>query len=136
MLLLTSHWLDNMKKHNWIRYRLFAIAYLILISILFLLPGSSLPKENWFKTIYLDKWIHIILFAILIILWLKAFPGYSSRLYILLMVSAILYGILIELSQELFVLNRSMDVFDILADTAGVIAGAWYVGLYKKNKPL
>ena len=133
MLLLTSHWLDNMTKNNWIRYRLFAIAYLILISILFLLPGSSLPKENWFKTIYLDKWIHVTLFAILIFLWLKAFPGYSSRLYILLLVSAILYGILIELSQELFVVNRSMDVFDILADTAGVIAGSWYVGLSKKK---
>ena len=125
-----------MKKHNWISYRVFAIAYLILISILFLLPGSSLPKENWFDAIYLDKWIHVFLFVILILLWLKAFPGYSSRLYILLIVFAIFYGILIELSQELFVLNRSMDVYDIMADTAGVIAGAWIGKVYKKNKPL
>ena len=125
-----------MNKHNWIRYRVFAIAYLILISILFLLPGSSLPKENWFDAIYLDKWIHVFLFMILILLWLKAFPGYSSRLYILLVIFAILYGIIIELSQEIFVVNRSMDVYDILADPAGVIAGAWIGRGYKKNKPL
>ena len=125
-----------MIKHSWVRYRLFAVAYLILISILFLLPGSSLPKENWFDAIFLDKWIHVILFAILMFLWLKAFPGYSTRLYILLILLAILYGILIELSQEFFVVNRSMDVFDIIADTVGVFAGAWIGKGYKKNKPL
>ena len=122
-----------MKHIHWVRYRLFAVAYLILISILFLLPGSALPKENWFDAIYLDKWIHVFLFMILILLWLKAFPVYSSRLYILLIIFAILYGIIIELSQEIFVLNRSMDVYDIVADTAGVIAGAWIGRGYKKK---
>ena len=125
-----------MKKQNWIRYRLLAIAYLILISILFLLPGSSLPRKNWFDDIYLDKWIHVFLFAILILLWLKAYPGSSSRLFLFFIISAILYGILIELSQELFIVNRSLDVWDILADTAGVIGGAWIWKGYKKNKPL
>jgi hypothetical protein len=125
-----------MKQHNGIRWRLFAIAYLILITILFLLPGSTLPKENWFDAIYLDKWIHVFLFAILAVLWLKAFPGYSSRLYFLIIGLAIIYGILIELSQELFVPNRSMDFFDIMADSAGVFAGSLLQRVYKKNKPL
>jgi VanZ family protein len=125
-----------MKINSKTGYRWVAIAYLVLVTILFLLPGSALPKENWFDTIRLDKLIHVFLFAFLIFLWAKAFDPLSRITMIYLAGAAILYGILIELSQELFVPNRSMDIFDIIADIAGVFAGIWWLRPYKKNKPL
>jgi VanZ family protein len=125
-----------MGKNSRIRYKVFACIYLILITILFLLPGSALPKENWFDTIRLDKLIHVFLFAVLTYLWMRALVSGISRNKYLVIAAAILYGILIELSQELFIVNRSMDIYDIVADIAGVFIGAVMVRGYKKNKPL
>ncbi|MGH2554003.1 MAG: VanZ family protein, partial [Chitinophagaceae bacterium] len=50
-----------------------AIAWLLLTLILLTLPGTAFPKENWFDKIWLDKWIHIGLFAVLAALWCWAF---------------------------------------------------------------
>jgi VanZ family protein len=119
-------------KNIRMRYRLIAWACLILVSFLFLLPGSALPKKDWFSYIFLDKWIHVILFAILTLLWLKAF-SISKRVFNTIIFLMILYGILIELSQELFVRNRSMDFYDILADAAGVLLAVWLWRRYIKK---
>ena len=121
-----------MKESRWIRFRFIALAYLICITIAFLLPGSALPKQNWFAAIYLDKWIHVILFAGLVIAWSLGFSS-SPKASMIIFLLAVLYGILIEFAQELFIKNRSLDFFDILADLAGSILGYTLVRGYIKK---
>jgi len=112
---------------------LFAVLWLILITVLLTLPGSAFPKENWLNEIWMDKWIHVFLFAVLVFLWAKV----VGKIYPIMGLLAIIYGIGMEYIQLYFVKNRSFDVGDILADSAGALIGTlifWY--RYKKNKPL
>ena len=119
-----------------IHFKWTATAWLIFISILFVLPGSALPREHWFDKIYVDKWVHVLFFAILLFLWRSAIQqGSRIHSYILLLL-AFLYGLTVEFVQENWVPNRSFDWFDVLADIIGSVAGLLLWGMGKKNKPL
>jgi len=123
-----------MLNHRIFNSRWLAFGWLIFISILFILPGSAIPHSSLFTLIYLDKWVHVFLFAVLVFLWRSAllFP----RQAIVLIALSLCYGILVEFVQEFWVPNRSFDVYDMAADLAGSILGTLVWGWGKKNKPL
>ena len=114
-----------------------AWGWLVLITFLFCLPGSALPKSGFFTKIHLDKWVHTGLFGILYFLFRGLFPWKLNFYTISVLLFCLLYGVLIEFVQDLFITNRSFDFYDILADAAGVILGLLvWLRVYKKNKPL
>jgi len=82
--------------------------------ILAMTPQQFVPKLTPFG----DKSNHFLAFAFLTLLILHAY-----RLkYISAFVWMLLYGIFIEISQ-LFAVNRSCEVLDVLADTLGIVIG-------------
>jgi VanZ family protein len=123
-----------MSEWNWLRRKELAVGWLLFISILFFIPGSDLPKKPWFSDIHIDKWVHVGLFTVLLFLWKAAFRKPGTSIMIML---AVLYGLFVEIFQGWLVPNRSFDLYDLLADTAGSVLGLfiWSV-VYKKNKPL
>jgi len=126
-----------MLKWKIFRLKPVAIGWLILISILFFLPGSALPKENWFDKIYIDKWVHVGLFAVLIFLWRSSFNWDINSYNLLLLLAAVIYGFLVEVVQLNWIPNRSFDMYDVLSDASGSIVGLLvWLGVYRKNKPL
>jgi|KBSMisStaDraftv2_1062788.scaffolds.fasta_scaffold593559_1 VanZ family protein len=126
-----------MLKWKIFRLKPVAIGWLILISILFFLPGSALPKENWFDKIYIDKWVHVGLFAVLIFLWRSSFNWDINSYNLFLLLTAVLYGFLVEVVQLYWIPNRSFDMYDVLSDASGSIVGLLvWLGVYRKNKPL
>jgi VanZ family protein len=126
-----------MLKWKIFRNRPLAIGWLIFISVLFFLPGSALPEENWLSKIYIDKWVHIGFFAVLIFLWRSSFNWDIYKYNLFLLFSAVLYGCFVEVVQLYWVANRSFDVYDIISDTVGSILGLLvWLQVYKKNKPL
>jgi len=126
-----------MLKWKIFRYKAVALSWLILMSILFVLPGSAIPKENWFDRIHVDKLAHIGLFAVLIFLWRSSFDWNINSYQLVLLFLALLYGLLIEFIQLYWVPNRSFDFYDVLSDMIGSIVGLLvWLGVYKKNKPL
>jgi VanZ family protein len=123
-----------MLKWKIFRLKPVAIGWLILISILFFLPGSALPKENWFDKIYIDKWVHVGLFAVLIFLWRSSFNWDINSYNLLLLLAAVLYGFLVEVVQLYWIPNRSFDMYDVLADASGSIVGLLvWLGAYRKK---
>ena len=118
------------------RKLLLPIAALIFFTILFCLPGSAFPKDDWLSKIAFDKWVHIGIFTVLLFLWCRGLTLNSQSAYITLVIIAVLYGFLIEIIQDRFVANRSYDMGDVAADFIGSVIGVviWY--RYKKNKPL
>ena len=118
------------------RKLLLPIAALIFFTVLFCLPGSAFPKDDWLSKISFDKWVHIGIFTVLLFLWCRALIINNQRASIILVIIAVLYGFLIEIIQDRFVTNRSYDMGDVAADFIGSIIGVavWY--RYKKNKPL
>ena len=106
------------------RNLLLPLAALIFFTILFCLPGSAFPKEDWLSEVYFDKWVHIGIFTVLLFLWSRAFQINRVVFSIVLILLAIIYGFLIEFIQDQFVTNRSWDLGDVIADFVGSIAGA------------
>ena len=102
----------------------FAIGWLLLITILLCIPGTRLPKVSWSDKIWLDKWIHIFLFLVLVFLWCKACKTiYSKRNFIIVTLLSIVYGIAMEIVQHYFIPFRSFDYDDIIADGLGSVGG-------------
>ena len=100
------------------------VAALVFFTILFCLPGSAFPKEDWLAKISFDKFVHIGIFTVLLFLWCRALQIDSLKGYIVLIIIAILYGFLIEVIQDQLVVNRSWDLGDVAADFLGSLVGA------------
>jgi len=102
-----------------------ALIWFLATTVLLCLPGSTFPKENWFDKIWLDKWIHIGLFAVMVFLWCRAIRPERKKNSFFLQVALyfFLYGIAMEFIQKYFIPYRSFDAGDILADGVGSLAG-------------
>ncbi len=118
---------------NQYRFFLPAIAFVIVSTILFTLPASAFPNENWYDRIPIfDKWVHVGIFIILSFLLcraiykLKPLSGKLIRYFILIGVLCLFYGIAIEYIQLYWVAHRTFDLGDIIADGAGAAAGVLY----------
>lgn len=113
-----------------------ALLWLLFITVLFLLPGSAFPKDNWLQDVHFDKWMHFSFFALLLFLWrFYLADGLKNDGWILF--AALGYGVGVEFVQHFLVANRSFDGGDVVADMAGAVAGllGWR-RVYKKNRPL
>jgi len=108
-----------------------AIAWFITSIILLTLPGSDFPKEDWLDKIWFDKWVHIGMFALLVILWclamrsLKKNISYQNTIRLFWIIATLFlgYGIIMEFIQKNFIPLRSFDIGDIVADAVGCAAG-------------
>jgi VanZ family protein len=109
-----------------------ALLYFLFISILFFLPGSAFPKEDWLSKINFDKWVHVGFFLVLLLLWCWALLP-SKRNMRWLLAAAAVYGISIELVQHYLIANRSFDLGDWVADMTGALLALWFWGRYVKK---
>ena len=107
----------------------FALIWLLIITTLLCMPGTKFPKITWQDKIWLDKWIHVFLFMVLVVLWNKAYSGKKNiqnntrKIFFQIMILGFLYGIAMELVQKYFIPFRSFDIGDILADGIGSFIG-------------
>ncbi|ESU27979.1 hypothetical protein FSS13T_04670 [Flavobacterium saliperosum S13] len=73
-----------------------------------------------------DKSVHSFFYFVFSILWFlfltKEMPEWSfARKAILVVLSALVYGAVIEVCQEQFTASRKADLFDILANVTGSV---------------
>lgn len=108
------------------------MAWFLFVLILLCLPGSTIPKYPWLSVIYADKWIHIILFYILCVLFSWPFRnaimvGSGRQIWFLCIAAGgVSFGTLMEFVQENWVTNRSFEISDILADSIGCVLAYVY----------
>jgi VanZ family protein len=121
---------------NAYRFKQLAVVWLVVISILFFLPGSALPNEGLFGIPHFDKYVHMGFFALLVFLWRFYFRKENRYTY-LLFALACGYGLAVELIQHYLIVNRSFDLGDVVADLFGAAIGLYtWTRVYKKNRPL
>ena len=105
---------------------------LVVATTLFVLPGKEFPEQDWFAEIYLDKWIHVGLFAMLVTLWCLPLIHRvkdSARLrasFIWIALAFVAYGVAIEFIQGRYIPYRTFGVDDMLADSLGCAVGFWF----------
>ena len=111
------------------RYNFFTFCWLLLILLLTLTPGSSMPETNlWEELISFDKIVHFAIFSMLVLLMIVGFT--KQYTYEKLRKNAVLaslsisvaYGILIELIQ-IPIPGRGLEIMDIVANTIGCFLG-------------
>jgi len=103
------------------------IAYTILVTVAFLYPFKGATTINFI--IPIDKLIHVFIYLFLSFLWISysnMVANYIKKVTIISMIILLcfFYGIIIELSQELFIPLRKADLFDISANMLGAFLGA------------
>jgi hypothetical protein len=113
----------------------FAVIWLLLVTSLLCTPGTKFPKITWEDKIWLDKWIHIFLFMILVILWSKAYSYKKNvksdrrKAFFKIMVVGCLYGIAMELVQNF--IHSVHLTWDITA-WIGCIAGYFFKKIFSR----
>ncbi|MBC7948493.1 MAG: VanZ family protein [Chitinophagaceae bacterium] len=119
------------KKLRKFLYLAATISWLIISIILLTLPSDDFPQENWFDKIWLDKWVHIGMFAVLVLLgcltWRAFQPGLDAkglkRAFIITGIIGLVYGIIMEFVQMKFTNHRSFEIADIITDAVGCALG-------------
>ncbi|MCB0453773.1 MAG: VanZ family protein [Aequorivita sp.] len=79
----------------------------------------------------LDKIVHILIYFILVNLWMlylyirNGFQ-FNNKWSLIILLSVLLYGIIIEILQGLLTISRSADIFDVLANLIGSLIGIYF----------
>lgn len=110
-----------------------ALLWSVFIFILLALPGSMIPSEANFGISNFDKYVHVSIFCVFVLLWsfyYAAKPAKKNKsVFFLIFIIACLYGIAMEYVQKYFIPFRDFDVYDIMADVAGAAVGYLIVSL-------
>jgi VanZ family protein len=108
---------------NWYKgNRIFiAVGITLIITFLSLFRVSPvIPKLN---LNHADKYQHAVAYFVVTLSWIWSFQtrnnNKSMQLWILLAV--FLFGVLMEVLQEVMTNYRTADVFDVLANTSGIV---------------
>ena len=96
-----------------------SILWAIFILVLSTVPGPSLPQQKLLP--HLDKVVHFIFYLILVILSFNGWKDSKNGIIIICLVLS--YGVGIELIQHFFIEKRFFDIYDVVANTAGVLVG-------------
>jgi VanZ family protein len=110
-----------------------AILGFIVATMLFCLPGEELPEAGWLDHLHLDKFIHVGLFTMLVVLFCLPVghrltnKARTDTVYIWITSAFAIYGVAIEFIQLNFIPHRSFDVYDIVADAVGCAIGFFFV---------
>ena len=104
-----------------------ALLYSGGISALFVVPTGDWPQVNFYAA---DKLAHILVFFVLTCLWqmylIRKYGSLRWRDILILLVSVLFYGIIVEIVQELFTVSRTADFFDVVANMGGAIVGVLF----------
>jgi VanZ family protein len=110
------------------------VSYSVVVTIVFLVPAKQVPSLFDFY-IHIDKLVHIFIFLVLSFLWLayidRVLTNTKPIVLFLALLVCLLYGIIIEVSQELFVRSRKAEALDVLADLFGASIGLFLFWNFK-----
>ena len=105
------------------------IAWFFIVLVLMCLPGQDLPPTDWLHISYVDKWLHVGVFGLLVFLF--CWPFYRSVFtqkvrkyyFIKIALTVSIWGLAIEFIQKFYIPGRSFDLLDWAADSTGALLG-------------
>jgi VanZ family protein len=112
-----------------LKYLLPAIVWTLLMLWLITIPGSSIPETPFLNIPHFDKLVHAIIFAVFTFLvnygfFMQKKLVYSRHHYTISLVLGVIYSVFTEWIQLEFVVGRSGELMDIVADLTGCLLGA------------
>ncbi|CAG5086201.1 hypothetical protein CRYO30217_03042 [Parvicella tangerina] len=103
------------------------------------MPGKSFPSADWMDWFKLDKWVHAFLYAVLFTLLFipiqeRKMIGHA-RLVLLSVSFCLFLGLFTEIVQGVFLVDRSGDLPDMIANTLGVFLSVLFFRFKDKKWP-
>lgn len=97
----------------------------LLILGLHAIPGTDIQLRDWTVIFHVDKLIHACMFGVLSLSVFVALgkSGSIRKYKAFAILGLILYGVLLELAQGLWFIQRDASVLDMVADFVGVLLG-------------
>ena len=110
------------------------ILWAVLIGVLCGLPGKDLPHISFLELLSFDKWVHFGLFFVLVLLINNAVRQTANRknAMVVALCLSIPYGGLLEIMQQELFQDRSADLFDFIANSAGCFSAWGYWSIKKR----
>ncbi|MDL2315284.1 VanZ family protein [Bacteroidales bacterium OttesenSCG-928-C19] len=116
-----------MRLLQWIykKRQAFLWATIILLLFITLLPGDKIPMmPNWKSLLQPDKIIHLVSFAGLQFILLLNIRKYTYWKNILISIFiGLFFGVATEVLQGILPINRTMTIYDMIANAAGILLG-------------
>lgn len=116
------------------KYNFWGLAWALLIFFLCGLPGGEFPDLSFWSMLAFEKVAHAFVFAVLVVLLIVgfikqfSFPALRYMAVPIAPIISIIYGGAIELLQLFLFEERSADVLDFIANSAG--AGLGVIAFY------
>ena len=108
--------------------------WLIIICYLSLMPGDGLPRVPLFNIPHFDKLVHFGFYFIFTLLLIRPFSGISRFSFMIsAMLAATVSGV-IEILQFQIAIHRHGDLFDFLANLAGVLTALLFFRIIISGK--
>ena len=113
------------------RLLILAIVYTVILAVLSLIRLNDLPDLGFTSK---DKVFHFLAYGLLMLLWHIAFITDKKLKYLIrIAISAIIYGIVLEILQSELTSYRTSSVFDAIANALGVISMCLLIILVKRK---
>ncbi|MCA6361817.1 MAG: VanZ family protein [Bacteroidetes bacterium] len=111
------------------RYNWPVLVWALVILVLCAIPGRDLPHSDWLEALSFDKWVHAGIFFVLELLSIRGIAFSDSqplrKLAVLITgAGAVAYGGALEIMQGALFSERTADLYDFIANSVGVLAGA------------
>lgn len=115
-------------------YFVIAILWTCFVTTLSLVTISS---ENGKSIVFdfNDKYVHFAFYLVFVIVWFWSLikTKFAKNAKNIALISAILYGIIMEICQGVFTTTRTPDVYDVVANTLGAFTGITIINQVYKN---
>lgn len=115
-------------------YFVIAILWTCFVTTLSLMTISS---ENGKSIVFdfNDKYVHFAFYLVFVIVWFWSLikTKFAKNAKNIALISAILYGIIMEICQGVFTTTRTPDVYDVVANTLGAFTGITIINQVYKN---
>lgn len=111
---------------------MFSALWLLIVLVLSTISKSNIAIEEDILLPHADKLAHFGMYFVLQILLLWQFENRSTpKIQRRIFFAVCIYGIVIELTQQLFLADRFFEIFDIIANITGALVGKLFFQYFK-----
>lgn len=119
-------------------YKAVAVIWTLITLGLSSIPSKSIPRSFLNEIFGIDKIAHIIFYLTMTVAWalyMRGFFNIRNALRLSMLMSAS-FGIMMEIYQKVYFIDRSFDWADAMANIVGVILGRFLFIKYEKLFPI
>jgi len=110
------------------------IIWLALICYGLFIPANELPTKPFLSIPHFDKIVHFGLFFVFCLLLFLPFKKLKMNLYVYAPAISLLLAGVLEIVQQIISSSRSSNLYDFVANAAGVVASVLFFHLFVSGR--